>query len=64
MALSRKHYEAVAEILRNAYVDTREVGDIKGAEAATDITHDLATYFENDNSNFDRVRFLNAANPD
>lgn len=66
MALSKKHYEAVARDVRNQIVDTRalyasrpDLADEKVA-AVTALANRLANTFAQDNSAFDRARFLNA----
>ena len=48
MAMSKKHYEAIAEALKNNF-------------ATSDLILDLAEIFENDNSSFDVSRFLKAS---
>ena len=67
MALSRKHFEAVARILEsnNAPVEDSTPGFIEGWEAGReamrrDVANDLADYFATENPNFDRQRFLKA----
>lgn len=64
MAMSRKHYEAVAEILaKNArfYEGAPDMYGLGKREALVELTWDLAEYFTTENPNFDRQRFLKAA---
>lgn len=73
MTLSRKHYEAVAEILRDerAIAHTYQVhaGDVhperkEGWIAEVDRLEDrLCAYFLSDNPQFDPGRFRRAAQP-
>ncbi len=67
MGLSRKHYIKVAEILNWRIKSTRNNTASDGLEITNKIidvihttTNDLAEYFQEDNPNFDRQRFLNA----
>jgi hypothetical protein len=55
MSMSRKNYEAIAAVLAKAYEKSVEA---KGEIA--DIAHELADHFVEDNSNFNRERFLEA----
>lgn len=59
MAMSRKHYEAVARVIR----DERENWDVGGEVqvALNYLAQNLAGVFAADNPNFDRQRFLAAA---
>lgn len=60
MAMSRKHYEAVAEILSGAR-DTYNDGLHPDAIDAIDhLTRELGTFFYADNGRFDRGRFERA----
>lgn len=64
MALSRKHFEAIAGILaKNAgfYGGSREMYGLGKREALEDVTDDLSDYFASENPHFDRQRFLKAA---
>ena len=64
MALSRKHYEAVAELLaKNArfFEGAPDMYGLGKREALDDVTNDLADYFASENPYFDRERFLKAA---
>lgn len=66
MSLSRKHYEAVAEVIKSnidAATDfdlgtEHDEGYVHGCEW---VARDLANYFAADNERFDRARFLAAA---
>lgn len=58
MALSRKHFEVIAEILRDQHVGDPNTHDYL---VIYDTAHDLAGYFATENPNFDRERFLKAA---
>lgn len=51
--MSRKDFEAIAKIIRDA-------GACDPTEARTVISNDLADYFASCNPRFDRVRFLEA----
>ncbi len=63
MALSRKHFEAVAAVLDGQ----RRVGpnldewDAGWEQSRSDLAAELAAYFATENPNFDRVRFLTAS---
>ena len=70
MALSRKHYEAIAAILASNNFgtdpETMALGFDNGyatgrAEMLESIANDLADYVATDNPNFNRERFLKAA---
>jgi predicted metal-dependent hydrolase len=55
--MTKKHFKAIAEIIsivRKEYTDNERRGVI------ADISIKLADYFENENPNFDRVRFFTA----
>lgn len=54
MSLSRKDYEAVAQILKRAKT-------VELDETAAAIADGLIQYFTEDNPRFDKVRFLKAA---
>lgn len=58
MALSRKHYEAIAGILREQHGGDPNTHDYL---VMYDTASDLASYFATENPNFDRERFLKAA---
>jgi hypothetical protein len=66
MSLSRKHYCAVAAILKAAHTEATielEAGSPfrAGFIGATHrLTNELACFFGDDNPNFDRARFLAA----
>lgn len=69
MALSRKHFEAIAGILRALDRDPGEPLALGGDaeyygglnEMRRDVARDLAGYFATENPYFDRERFLKAA---
>ena len=68
MTLSRKHYEAVAEILasnvqpKTGYAVGFDEGWATGMEEMRqEVANDLAEYFASENPYFDRERFLKAA---
>ena len=68
MTLSRKHYEAVAEILasnvqpKTGYSAGFDEGWTTGMEEMRqEVANDLAEYFTSENHNFNRERFLKAA---
>lgn len=54
--MSKKHYEQIARIVREAKDRHDEVSQVALDEAAKEI----AVMFKMDNSNFNGVRFLNA----
>lgn len=57
---TRKHYQQIAEILRNAQTTTRAgIAPLPVAHAAL-LADDMATMFGEDNPRFDRDRFLAA----
>ena len=58
MALSRKHFEVIAEILRQQHGGDPNTCDYL---VIYDTAHDLAEYFAIENPNFNRERFLKAA---
>jgi hypothetical protein len=53
MAMSRKHYERAAMVIR-------ENDNGQGSEVAKGIARGLATMFKQDNGSFDRSRFMSA----
>lgn len=55
--LSRKHYKAIAEIVKKNTVRT---GEIMVYVKRADMVCDLTDYFAQDNTRFDRDRFLEA----
>ena len=68
MAMSRKHFEDIARILKgnSAPVEDSTPAFVEGWEAGREaMRHDLAKYFAEffatQNPNFDRQRFLKAA---
>ncbi len=60
MALSRKHYEAVAQILNDNAAFNVRIQKPDGVTAIASVAEDLADLFEKDNASFDRDRFLKA----
>lgn len=59
---TRKNYRAIAEIIKSATQDS-PVGGIYRVgrwDAGEDIANDLANFFQQDNPNFDRQKFLDA----
>lgn len=67
MSMSRKHYEAMAQIIRAernvGHDDGMSPDMIAGIDLATrNIAGQLATVFQIDNPNFDRNRFFDACN--
>lgn len=72
MSLSRKHFQALADIVRDAYANADSYrphgGNWEGyATARTDavasIAQALADFCGQHNPNFDRARFLDACQP-
>ena len=59
MALSRKHYTAVAKILADEKQNWSEQPEARMALAY--VTSALASYFASENQTFDRARFIEAA---
>ena len=56
MSLSKKHYIAISDIIRNNYESTKTDGEY-GAIINTKIISDLATYFRDENlKRLDRVK--------
>jgi len=65
MSMTRKHFEAIASIVRDRKFDPDDKyltpGFKKGAEATRrSMAGALADYFRHENPNFDRERFLKA----
>jgi hypothetical protein len=64
MAMSRKHYREVAEIIREQVAgvewDAETNGIGAGGFVLKAVANGLATMFQIDNSNFDRSQFLEA----
>lgn len=60
MPLSRKYYNAIAEILS---YQLEEVGryEVGSDEAICDVTKELSRYFLRDNPRFSKIRFIEAA---
>ncbi|MET7525657.1 hypothetical protein ACFYSJ_26205 [Streptomyces sp. NPDC005248] len=59
MAMSRKHYRAFADILRQAHQDHPE-----GRDAIDQITQGIAGTCAQDNRHFRRQQFYDAARPE
>lgn len=57
--LTRKHYEAIAEIL-SEHKDDSQYSTVIDERRVESISLSLADYFEKDNPRFDRDRFLEA----
>jgi hypothetical protein len=57
--LSKKHYEAIAKIIRNCYADIIIASDADVAMQEY-ISKKLADYFGQDNPKFDRDKFMYA----
>ena len=63
MSLSRKHYQAIADLIKDQMVLSQPLTDQQSDAAAiavSDLAIQLSHYFKADNSNFDRFRFLKA----
>lgn len=56
MAMSRKHYKALAEAIRAAHAHLAPPHN----EVTRKLAHDVATFCGEDNPNFNRGRFLDA----
>ena len=57
MTLTRKHFRGIAQIIKTRLGNITDVAMQYGIEMMSD---DLADYFEEQNPQFDRVRFLKA----
>jgi hypothetical protein len=61
MAFTRQHYVAIARIIKDTKNDYSGEASARGAIAALkQVANDLASFFKQDNSSFDKERFLNA----
>ena len=60
MAMSRKHYVKVADILSAEHAITPD-GETAAHKAIDNVTMSIADVFKQDNANFDRQRFYTAA---
>jgi hypothetical protein len=62
MAMSRKHYEAIAADIKRRFklIPDPDGRDQELAGQLFGVANDLADLFEADNPNFDRGRFLKA----
>jgi len=58
MALSRKYYELIAKEINELYKD--KVSENSDTLTLEQLMNNLAIKFEEDNSNFDNVKFLKA----
>jgi len=58
--ITRKHYKAIAEIIKYEYTLYNNTDNAKIKLAIKYITLSLATYFALDNSQFNRQKFLDA----
>ena len=54
--MSKKHYEQIARIIREA----KDRNDKSSQVAVDEVAKEMAVTFKMDNSNFNGVRFLNA----
>lgn len=65
MSLSRKHFQALADIVRAAYVpeNGEETANVGYNLAVSDMADALADFCAQHNPNFDRARFLDACQP-
>ena len=61
MALSRKHYNAIADIFRSATDWQARRGSDMLPATPCEMAEDLAAYFKRDNPRFDFNRFMQAA---
>lgn len=55
--LSRKHYKAIAEIIKDCYFNKTDDETCIGVQ---EVANSLADYFKGDNPCFDRETFLKA----
>lgn len=63
MSLSKEHYKAIAEIIsRNTIVDLKNKEYISKKHLSYRIIEELCIYFKEDNTNFNREKFINACN--
>lgn len=60
MALSRKHYREIADILRDLPKIAPEVEPSTLETLQRELAREMADYFKRDNSNFKRDRFYDA----
>lgn len=58
MSLSKKHFKAIAEIIKRANLDAKHGNDAKLVLSSLEI--DLCHYFMSENSAFDSGRFREA----
>lgn len=59
--MTRKHFEAIALIIKNARIPNAAAGFDDGFDAGVeDVATSLADYFAGENPRFDREKFLTA----
>lgn len=58
--MSKRHFEAVARVLRDALEHEQFADSRAGARVAESIARELADVFADENPRFDRARFLRA----
>lgn len=61
MAISRKHYVALASVIRDVYGKYPEPNDVETRAAIRVIVSEMCRVFKSDNPNFDRERFIRAS---
>lgn len=60
MAMTKKDYELIAEVLRVELVSWNRTDDILARAAVRSVARTLSDRFQEDNPNFDRARFVQA----
>lgn len=60
MAMSRKHYESLATVIRRVYKKFPEPNDVETRVAIRTIVLAMCDLFKSDNPNFDREKFIRA----
>lgn len=60
MAMSRKHYREVADIIKSVHQDYGHPADSMTRLAMQALAGRMAVMFKGDNSNFDRQKFMEA----
>ena len=58
--MTKKHYQAIADIVSTHLYSMDEEIEVEGRLATVELTYKLAKYFKQDNPRFDRERFLGA----
>lgn len=59
--MTRKHFIAIANIVRDLIIDAPAAGFDEGHTAGVEeLARNMADYFVTENPNFDRARFLKA----